>query len=180
MDLKNTINNTNTQKENIKTVATQIDNKLVELGGEQAKDLSDVANKMQNMVGQYKKYASGKDIYATAKKNGSQCSLDITLNINFIPKRIIITNIYFYYWRSGSYQINPPERTKFYYANLDTDRKDSKSVLYVEPMASYNYNDPTELRIENFDLNKKNISIMTAGHEPEGDCEIRYDWIAIG
>lgn len=58
MDLKNTINNTNTHKENIKTVATQIDNKLVELGGEQATDLSDVANKMGAMVtGNYKKVA---------------------------------------------------------------------------------------------------------------------------
>ena len=51
MSLKDTINNTNTQKENLKTVANKIDNKLVELGGEQATDLSDVANKMEGMVG---------------------------------------------------------------------------------------------------------------------------------
>ena len=89
MDLKNTINNTNTQKENIKTVATQIDNKLVELGGEQAENLSDVANKMEGMVtGNYSKFA---------KINGQETviveteSIVVTknCNLNFIPNQII-------------------------------------------------------------------------------------------
>lgn len=57
MDLKSTINNTNTQKENVKKVAINIDNKLVELGGEQATSLADVVNKMGAMVGQYFKGA---------------------------------------------------------------------------------------------------------------------------
>lgn len=55
MSLTDTINNTNAQKENIKTVATQIDNKLVELGGEKATNLSDVVSKMGAMVGSIKK-----------------------------------------------------------------------------------------------------------------------------
>lgn len=58
MSLRDNIDNTNTQKDNLKTVATQIDNKLVELGGEQATDLSDVANKMGAMVSEYSQYAS--------------------------------------------------------------------------------------------------------------------------
>ena len=58
MSLTDTINNTNTQKDNLKTVANNIDNKLVELGGEQAKDLSDVPNKMGAMVSEYLQYAS--------------------------------------------------------------------------------------------------------------------------
>lgn len=55
MSLTDTINNTNTEKENLKTVANNIDSKLVELGGEQAINLADVVNKMSAMVGQYKK-----------------------------------------------------------------------------------------------------------------------------
>ncbi|EEA86050.1 hypothetical protein [Peptacetobacter hiranonis] len=100
MDLKNTINNTNTQKENLKTVANNIDNKLVELGGERATDLADVVNKMDTMVGQYKKIAEGEyNSDLKVRDNDSQGTLinneylqfekKIPLNLNFTPKRII-------------------------------------------------------------------------------------------
>lgn len=86
MDLKNTINNTNTQKENIKTVANSIDSKLVELGGEQATDLSDVANKMGAMVtGNYKKIAIlniNKVLWAMGEGTGSK---NVDFKINFTP-----------------------------------------------------------------------------------------------
>lgn len=55
MSLKDTINNTNTQKENIKTVANKIDNKLVELGGERATNLADVVNKIDSLKASLKK-----------------------------------------------------------------------------------------------------------------------------
>lgn len=99
MSLKDTINNTNTQKENIKTVATQIDNKLVELGGEQATDLSDVPNKMEGMVNtQYVKIAEGtynQDINVIDTVDGGYESLmetdvSIPLNLKFEPKRVIL------------------------------------------------------------------------------------------
>lgn len=58
MSLISEINRTETEKNKTKTVATNIDNKLVELGGEQATDLSDVPNKMGVMVKEnYKKVA---------------------------------------------------------------------------------------------------------------------------
>ena len=61
MNLKQEINRTETNKNKTKQVATNIDNKLVELGGERATDLSDVANKMEGMVtGNYKKIATMK------------------------------------------------------------------------------------------------------------------------
>lgn len=96
MSLKDAINNTNTQKENIKTVATKIDNKLVELGGEQATDLSDVANKMEGMVGQYKKIAifDFKDNpipWGTDPSDDSLKFPKIPINVDFEPKRAVIT-----------------------------------------------------------------------------------------
>lgn len=91
MDLKNTINNTNTQKENIKTVATQIDNKLVELGGEQATDLSDVANKMSAMVtGNYKKIGRGECNIILNDFNQDRNELKIPINLDFTPKRVFL------------------------------------------------------------------------------------------
>lgn len=88
MSLKDAINNTNTQKENIKTVANNIDNKLVELGGEKATDLSDVANKMEGMVGQYKKFATG-DLNYKASLNSGQ-GFNKTLPIDFPLKYFFI------------------------------------------------------------------------------------------
>lgn len=91
MDLKNTINNTNTHKENIKQVATQIDNKLVELGGEQATDLSDVANKMGAMVtGNYKKVAI-LDIDKTEYGDEYWKETEIPINLDFTPSIVIIS-----------------------------------------------------------------------------------------
>ena len=76
MSLISEINNTNTQKENIKTVANNIDNKLVSLGGQSATDLSKVPEKIQQMVTKnYKKYARIKinkqffNVSETGKKN---------------------------------------------------------------------------------------------------------------
>jgi hypothetical protein len=58
MSLVTEINRTNTQKENIKKVATQIDDKLVALGGERATDLFDVPNKFKTLTtSSYKKIA---------------------------------------------------------------------------------------------------------------------------
>ena len=92
MDLKNTINNTNTHKENIKQVATQIDNKLVELGGEQATDLSDVANKMGAMVtGNYKKVAIGDiSFQVNTMGDGEATTIDFSNIVNFKIKRVIL------------------------------------------------------------------------------------------
>lgn len=88
MPLKSTINNTNTQKENIKTVANNIDNKLVELGGEQATDLSDVPNKIQKLIKQYNKVVIG------SKKCKQRSDIDpfstiINVNADFVIKRVI-------------------------------------------------------------------------------------------
>lgn len=90
MSLKDTINNTNTQKENIKTVASNIDNKLVELGGERAKDLNDVANKMGAMVGQYKKFAEAKPNYEFQLERKSSNTVDIPLGLDFTPSSVTI------------------------------------------------------------------------------------------
>lgn len=87
MSLTDTINNTNTQKENVKTVATNIDNKLVELGGERATNLADVVNKIENAVTQRKKVAKGKH---TVQTTGLISSETIQMNLNFNPTIIFV------------------------------------------------------------------------------------------
>lgn len=63
MSLTDTINNTNTEKKNLKTVANNIDSKLVELGGERATDLADVPNKIEKTINE--------NYIKLAKNNGS-------------------------------------------------------------------------------------------------------------
>lgn len=95
MSLTDTINNTNKQKENVKQVATQIDNKLIELGGERATDLADVVNKMGTVIGQYKKFAI---LNPNREFKGNSVSerktYTINLNVDFIPKKGFLNFIF--------------------------------------------------------------------------------------
>lgn len=91
MDLKSTINNTNTQKENVKKVAINIDNKLVELGGEQATSLADVVNKMGAMVGQYFKGALLKPNKKLTVRRYEDQIFRIDTNLTFTPTKVLIT-----------------------------------------------------------------------------------------
>lgn len=89
MSLIQEINRTETEKNKTKQVATNIDNKLVELGGEQATNLSDVANKMGAMVtGNYKKIATGDLNYKVSLDRGE--GFNKTLPINFDLKYFFI------------------------------------------------------------------------------------------
>lgn len=93
MDLKNAINNTNAQKENIKTVANNIDNKLIELGGEKAENLNDVPNKIQDLRNNFIKYAEGDFNGLIQKFDGVEIdtkTILLNLNLNFTPKVLIL------------------------------------------------------------------------------------------
>ena len=94
MSLQTEINNTNTQKENIKTVANNIDNKLVELGGEQAIDLSDVPNKMQRTINKNYKKLAKKDInmtFARTESDDSKVEIVVPLNLEFEPEILFMS-----------------------------------------------------------------------------------------
>lgn len=90
MSLASEINRTETEKNKTKTVAMNIDNKLVELGGEQAINLADVPNKIQKMIGQYKQVAIFSDL-KTIQINSSQNSIRerIAFNLDFYPTKVL-------------------------------------------------------------------------------------------
>ena len=108
MSLTDTINNTNKQKENVKTVATNIDNKLVALGGQQATSLNDVPNKIGAMIGQYKKIATlspNKEFKGNEIYKDKNYTMNLT-NVNFVPKTGFLK---FLYKTSGSQDYNLTE-----------------------------------------------------------------------
>ena len=93
LNLKSEIDRLNNNKEKTKKVATNIDNKLVELGGERAIDLSDVPNKINKMIiDNYKKIAE----ISTKKSLNMKSNLTnlgyakntIAMSLNFKPERI--------------------------------------------------------------------------------------------
>lgn len=92
MSLIQEINRTEIEKNKTKQVAINIDNKLVELGGEQAIDLADVANKMEVMVKtQYKRVAQGScnvnlnTIFLEPTKQ-----IEVSIPLKFTPKKFFI------------------------------------------------------------------------------------------
>ncbi|EEA84843.1 hypothetical protein [Peptacetobacter hiranonis] len=89
MSLKDTINNTNTQKDNLKTVANNIDNKLIELGGEQATNLADVSEKIERMIVQYKKFAIIKPNVSLPSQNIS-FQQTVKVNLGFLPSIVFV------------------------------------------------------------------------------------------
>lgn len=87
MSLKDEINRTETEKNKTKTVATNIDNKLVELGGQRAIDLSDVPNKIGAMVKEnYKRVAK----IATNTVIPIRQTIRIPINVSFTPTDIFL------------------------------------------------------------------------------------------
>ena len=152
MSLKDTINNTNTQKENIKTVANNIDNKLIELGGERATNLADVALKIQEMSKQYSKVAEIEmskilKLGENDHYNKPYAENIIQLNINFIPKRIIAKihikdykyNIRFI---DSKFQNNKENGKNYSYVDIRayiTISKNNEFIIYAQH--SYEYSD---------------------------------------
>ena len=152
MNLKNTIDNTNTQKDKLKTGKRNIDNKLVELGGEEAVNLAEIPLKMQEMANQYSKIAEikiEKNIEVGESFYGDYVENLINLNINFLPKRIFVRYVEV---RSGvtsgtvdsKININSLNTSRGYlWAYIDNIKKDSFKFCAQRSPAdesnSYNY-----------------------------------------
>lgn len=93
MSLRDSINNTNTQKDKLKKGKQNIDNKIVSLGGTKPTSIADVPNKIQNVMEQYRKVAfidipQGVDI--PNRYNGAApFTRTINYNISFTPKIVV-------------------------------------------------------------------------------------------
>lgn len=87
MSVRDSIDGTNTQKNKLKIGKQNIDNKLVELGGEKAIDISDIPNKIKKLTEQYSKVALGSRICKPQGKGSS--SKIINVNADFEIKRVI-------------------------------------------------------------------------------------------
>lgn len=89
LDLKSTIAQTEYLKNKTKTVATNIDKKLIGLGGEQAINLADVPNKIKKLTERYRKIAK-KTLNMTISFY-SDSSTKVIYDTNFLPKFVFIS-----------------------------------------------------------------------------------------
>lgn len=169
MSLTDTINNTNKQKENIKTVANNIDNKLIELGGERATDLSDVVNKMGAMVGQYKKVATGT---RTVNQRGSDGMFNFPINLNFKPERLMLVVTGFYYYRE------PVSNVHTTYPNGWLDSSLPERRVTMEIVLNSGSSITGMLKLESFDSRNILVNLETFGTNTSNKMTI--NWIAIG
>ena len=186
MSLITEINRINTNKEKAKTVSVKIDNKLVELGGEQATDLNDVPNKMQKMVDNYIKYALFKNNILTQKTDvyNLKCvtnyylleSFPINFKTSFLPVSMFLkVDFYLIFVRehhseqiilkSGeSKYINPFSIGNSHYPTIKLTLRIDKEQAYLDMYARMNKKDndifDTTIRIqaEYLEVFSKNIS----------------------
>ena len=160
MSLTSEINRTETEKNKTKTVAVNIDNKLVELGGEQAINLADVPNKIKKLAeGAYKKATGNCDIHVYFRDNSTGT---IPLNVKFNVKRVIF---YVEYIASVWGTLDSK------YHNRGPDQEGSTTgggVGYDE----YYY---PEIEIDN----TKKVAILKAQGKPDVSVDIK-GWIALG
>ena len=96
MNLKDTINNTNRQKENLKTGVNKINSKLIEIGGEQAFNLFDVPDKMQKIIENYAKIATVSTNVMLQEARDAETKINYSLDFHpdfaFIFFRLVNTN----------------------------------------------------------------------------------------
>ena len=163
MSLKDEINNTNTQKDNLKTVANSIDNKLVELGGEQATNLADVPNKMNGMISQYKKIAIGGRKHFRVEDKINELRID--MNLDFTPT-IIFCNV----WRVSMFENDRFCGTADSRYNIN----DGNNNVTDEYVGSYF----ASFKIKEDSISKKDFTVLL---DPlAGEYEFEIAWLAIG
>lgn len=164
MSLIQEINRTGTETNKTKQVATNIDNKLVELGGERATDLADVVNKMGAMVGQYKKIAIGNKTNFSVS-SGRINELKINMNLDFTPE-IIFCNV----WRLSLF-----ERDRFCgTADSRYNINDGNDEINDELVNTYF----AEFKIKEGSISKNDFTLNLIPHSSNRDFAIA--WIAIG
>lgn len=88
MNLKNTIDNTNKYKNDLKIARNKINDRIISGGGSIANTISDVPNAIDEMLKQYKKIAMGELNYS--KNFVSYRNNDVSIPVNFNASRIIV------------------------------------------------------------------------------------------
>lgn len=161
MSLYNEINRVNSNKDKTKTVSNNINNKLVEVGGEKALNLFDVPNKINKTIkDNYKRIARfslNQDItYSSGLK-----TVKVPLNLNFKPDEIIIR------YGCGS---NP---------NIITSSRYSYNQNTMSP-ADYNRDNMGKAYIKNITSSSCDVVFDFASNNIGGtDHHYLYDLIAI-
>lgn len=158
MNLKQEINRTEAEKNKTKQVAINIDNKLVELGGEQATDLADVPNKMGAMVTeQYRKVAFidiPQGIEIPNIYNGvAPFTRTINYNISFTPKIVVFGGTDYM-----SDDINNKEQAFIFTARQNISGQDWLGHPFTR---KYHVSNPINLRITS--ITNKQIQFESLG-----------------
>lgn len=182
-NIKDAIAETEKNKNNLVQAKTKIDNKIQNLGGQKPTNIFDIANKIEGMVNtQYKKIAMGyvsSDFVQRVNTNtDGYNSKVIKLNIDFIPKRIVLTNLMpEKVWRTDTdyYRLSGMGDVSAY---IDTDDTYPYPVFYPKDTTG-GIQGIYLCRLIDQDLNNKSITIEFQGIYGK-KTEISYRWIAIG
>lgn len=126
MDLKNTIDNTNKYKNDLKLARSKINDRILSGGGTIANTISDVPNAIDRMLGQYKKVAIGS---VNVSKNLKDGDIKFTLPINFKPNIFIVRTRSDAPYADIVYHLNSKDGAQEY--QIDTDGSYATFKAYV-------------------------------------------------
>ena len=153
MDLKNTINNTNMQKENLKVIRDSINKKLNDIGLSLSASYSEIPN-ILNKLNECSKYASGTTNILTKQ---FEEKLTVNTNLSFVPTRIIAYVTCFY---NGNYQFK--------------EHFDSARIVKIHDGSRYG-----ELRIINIKKNSFVLYNTCSRHYFDRDKNYKIEWLAL-
>lgn len=168
-NLEQNINKTDTLKNDLKLARNKINERILSGGGTRANTISEIPSKIDEMLGQYKKVATGT---AKTNQNSGNERFEFPLNLDFTPTRIMLVVTKFYYTNKDISGVHDT------YPNgwLDSDLKDrrvSMNLVLIDGSVL-----SATLKLISFDSDKLIITTETIGSDPNNKMTI--NWIAIG
>lgn len=138
-------------------------------GGTIANTISEVPGKIDEMLGQYKKVATGT---RTANQRGSDGMFNFPINLNFKPKRLMLVVTGFYYYRE------PVSNVHTTYPNGWLDSSLPERRVTMEIVLNSGSSITGMLKLESFDSRNILVNLETFGTNTSNKMTI--NWIAIG
>lgn len=158
MNLKNVINKTEILKNNIKTIFEQIKQSIIRGGGSDFKELAQTPKRIEDLIRQYNKIASGTATLTTPDHNLRVHT--VNTNLSFTPK-LVFCQTYF----KGQY-----DSTLYYKFTIDSQKNvDEKSRITYPADAISGFFAKDSLTKDSFKLKL----------DTDGKGTFKVDWIAI-
>ena len=172
MSLIQEINRTETEKNKTKQVATNIDNKLVELGGERATDLADVPNKIDETIKNNLRKSAVIDLGGIQNEGKDFFRKDFSDVLNFKPQKAILE----FKLKGNEPSSNGSPNYKILYTKYAVEMEQGKTVtLALQVSKNLSYSSRIYFTRSTFKLSDKKIEL----DNPDARIDYHVYWLIL-